>query len=54
MTTAKPNQRGSSHNLMHKETIVSYLFLLPALLFFIGFVLLPMGLGLYTSFLTTL
>lgn len=50
MTTAKPNQRGSSHNLMRKETIVSYLFLLPALLFFIGFVLLPMGLGLYTSF----
>lgn len=32
-----------------RETIVSYLFLAPALFFFIVFVLFPMGLGIFTS-----
>ncbi|MEG0214883.1 MAG: sugar ABC transporter permease, partial [Hungatella sp.] len=33
-----------------RETIVSYLFLAPALIFFIGFVLIPMAMGIFTSF----
>lgn len=49
MTITK-QRSGRSRSLMRKETIVSYLFLLPAMLFFLGFVVLPMGLGLYTSF----
>lgn len=42
------NQR--NHKLRRKETIVSYLFLAPALIFFILFVLVPMGMGVFTSF----
>lgn len=38
-----------SHVLQRRETIVAYLFLLPALLFFISFVLLPMVIGFITS-----
>ncbi len=37
------------HALMRRETIVAYLFMLPALVFFVGFVLLPMIIGLITS-----
>lgn len=33
-----------------RETLVSYAFLAPALIFFIGFVLVPMGMGVFTSF----
>lgn len=33
-----------------RETMVSYAFLAPALVFFIGFVLLPMAIGVFTSF----
>lgn len=33
-----------------RETLVSYAFLLPAMLFFIIFVLVPMGMGVVTSF----
>lgn len=36
--------------LQRRETIVSYLFLLPALFFFVGFVLTPMAMGIVTSF----
>ena len=36
--------------LQRRETIVSYLFLLPALFFFVGFVLTPMAMGVVTSF----
>ena len=32
------------------ETMVSYLFLLPALCFFVGFVITPMAMGVITSF----
>lgn len=33
-----------------RETLISYVFLAPALIFFIGFVLVPMGMGIVTSF----
>ena len=33
-----------------RETLVSYAFLLPAMLFFVLFVLVPMGMGVVTSF----
>ena len=36
--------------LQRRETIVSYLFLLPALFFIVGFVLTPMAMGVVTSF----
>ncbi len=39
-----------SRALQRVQTRVSYLFLLPALLFFFGFVVFPMGMGVYTSF----
>lgn len=41
---------GRSRFLQRQQTKVSYLFLLPALLFFFGFVIFPMGMGVYTSF----
>ena len=42
----------SSRNnvLMRHETLVSYLFLFPALFFFVGFVITPMVMGVITSF----
>lgn len=36
--------------LQRRETVVSYLFLLPALIFFVGFVITPMAMGVVTSF----
>lgn len=39
-----------SHKLALRETIVSYCFLAPVLLFFIVFVLVPMAMGIFTSF----
>lgn len=36
--------------LQRRETVISYLFLLPALFFFIGFVIVPMAMGIFTSF----
>lgn len=36
--------------LQRRETLVSYLFLLPALFFFVGFVVTPMVMGVITSF----
>ncbi|MED9822455.1 MAG: sugar ABC transporter permease [Christensenellales bacterium] len=41
-TLSKANQR--------RENIAGYLFMLPSLLFFFGFVIFPMGMGLFTSF----
>lgn len=38
------------HKIQAQQTRVSYYFLLPALLFFVVFVALPMGMGVYTSF----
>lgn len=46
--TEKINGRG--HRLVVKETITSYLFLLPFLLFFVGFVVYPMFMCVFTSF----
>ena len=48
MATSKASAR--SQILQRRETLVSYLFLLPALFFFVGFVLTPMLMGLITSF----
>lgn len=39
-----------SHKLMMRETVASYLFLLPFLIFFVGFVVYPMFMCVYTSF----
>lgn len=36
--------------VQRRESIVSYLFLLPALFFFVGFVITPMVMGVFTSF----
>ena len=41
----------SSRVLARRETISAYLFMLPSLLFFVGFVLVPMGMCLVYSFL---
>ena len=46
-TTSAPKR---SLVLQRRETVVSYLFLLPALFFFGGFVLTPMAMGVVTSF----
>ena len=46
-TTSAPKR---SFVLQRRETVVSYLFLLPALFFFVGFVLTPMAMGVVTSF----
>lgn len=43
------NKYGISHAIQRQQNIVSYIFLAPMLLFFIGFVLLPMGMGIVTS-----
>ena len=48
MATTKASQR--SLVLQRRETLVSYLFLLPALFFFVGFVITPMAMGVITSF----
>ena len=45
----RPALSRQGHALMRHETIVAYLFMLPALVFFVGFVLLPMIMGLITS-----
>ncbi len=41
---------GRGHALRRRETLAAYLFLLPALAFFLLFVLAPMGMGMVTSF----
>lgn len=46
-TTVTPKR---SLVLQRRETIASYLFLLPALFFFLGFVIYPMIMGILTSF----
>lgn len=50
MTLIKTNRQGISHAIQRQQNIASYLFLLPMMLFFIGFVLVPMGMGIVTSF----
>ncbi len=46
---AKQNN-GKTHKLMMQETVASYLFLAPFLIFFVGFVVYPMFMCVYTSF----
>ncbi len=48
---AKKSQfSGMSRALVRRETTSAYLFLLPALVFFVGFVIVPMVMCLFTSF----
>ncbi|MCC8129542.1 MAG: sugar ABC transporter permease [Clostridiales bacterium] len=44
------NQPATSRALVRRETISGYLFMLPSLIFFVGFVIVPMILCIYTSF----
>ncbi len=46
----RQNATARSRVLQRRETLVSYLFLLPALIFFVGFVITPMAMGVITSF----
>lgn len=50
MALYKTNKQGVSHAIQRQQNIASYLFLLPMMVFFIGFVLVPMGMGIVTSF----
>lgn len=47
---AKSAAPARSHVLARRETFVSYMFLLPCLVFFVGFVIVPMFMCLFTSF----
>ena len=47
---SKTNKYGVSHAIQRQIDRTSYLFLLPMLLFFLGFVIIPMGMGIFTSF----
>lgn len=49
MARQKALADGRSHALQRRENIVSYLFMLPALIFFCGFVIIPMLTGIVTS-----
>ncbi len=44
------NQPSMSRALARRENIAGYLFMLPSLIFFVGFVVIPMVLCVYTSF----
>lgn len=46
----RSDRYGRSHKLQRQQNIVSYLFLLPFLIFFLCFVVVPMGMGVVTSF----
>lgn len=48
--TARVKEPKRSGALVRQETIASYLFLLPSLIFFLGFVIYPMILCVVTSF----
>ena len=48
--TAKIKEPKRSRALVRQETIASYIFLLPSLIFFVGFVIYPMVLCVVTSF----
>ncbi len=50
MTKQKVSYNKRTRKLMIHESVTSYLFLLPFLLFFIGFVVYPMVMCVYTSF----
>lgn len=46
---AKASAQHSSHALKRRESLAAYLFMLPALFFFVTFVILPMAIGVVTS-----
>ena len=46
----KQSEPKMSRALVRQETIAGYLFLLPSLIFFIGFVIYPMVMCIFTSF----
>ncbi len=50
MTKAVKGGTSLSRTNQRRENIAGYLFMLPSLLFFVGFVIFPMGMGLFTSF----
>ena len=50
MTTKTPKISKTTRRLVLQENVAAYLFLLPFLLFFVGFVLYPMFMCVYTSF----
>ena len=50
MTKAMKGGTALSRANQRRENIAGYLFMLPSLLFFFGFVIFPMGMGLFTSF----
>ena len=50
MADKKISVNTKSRRLMARETATSYLFLAPFLLFFVGFVIYPMFMCVYTSF----
>jgi len=50
MTKAAKGGTSLSRANQRRENIAGYLFMLPSLLFFLGFVIFPMGMGLFTSF----
>lgn len=47
---SRTNKYGVSHAIQRQIDRTSYLFLLPMLLFFVSFVIIPMGMGIITSF----
>ena len=50
MTTKTPRLSKTTRRLVLQENVAAYLFLLPFLVFFVGFVLYPMFMCVYTSF----
>jgi len=50
MTKAVKGGTSLSRANQRRENVAGYLFMLPSLLFFAGFVIFPMGMGLFTSF----
>ena len=50
MTTKTPKLSRTTRRLVLQENVAAYLFLLPFLIFFVGFVLYPMFMCVYTSF----
>ena len=50
MANKRLSERTKNRRLMIHETVTSYLFLAPFLLFFVGFVIYPMFMCVYTSF----
>ena len=50
MTKAVKGGQALSRANQRRENVAGYLFMLPSLLFFAGFVIFPMGMGLFTSF----